>query len=93
MALYLISYDIAPDKRRNKIAKLLEGYGSRVQLSVFECDLTTTQYMQLRRRLDKILQSEEEDNVRIYRLCGACIATVEIIGTGDIERTPDVYIV
>lgn len=42
--LYLISYDIAVDKRRTKIAKLLEGFGQRVQYSVFECDLTTKQY-------------------------------------------------
>lgn len=36
MALYLISYDITADKRRNALAKLLEGFGSRVQYSVFE---------------------------------------------------------
>ncbi len=36
MALYLISYDITADNRRNALAKLLEGFGSRVQYSVFE---------------------------------------------------------
>ena len=28
---YLVSYDISIDKERTKIAKLLEGYGQRVQ--------------------------------------------------------------
>lgn len=32
---YLICYDIVLDKRRNKVAQMLEGYGLRVQKSVF----------------------------------------------------------
>ena len=35
----LVSYDISDDKRRRKVCKILEGYGYRVQYSVFECDL------------------------------------------------------
>ena len=93
MAFFIVSYDIGPDKRRTKVAKLLEGFGNRVQLSVFECDLTAQQYAQLHRRLHKLLCPEEGDSVRIYRLCAGCIGTVEIIGTGALETTPDVYIV
>ena len=37
--LYLITYDIADDRRREDVATLLSGYGPRVQLSVFECEL------------------------------------------------------
>lgn len=34
--IYLLSYDISNDKRRNKIAKLLQQFGyERIQLSVF----------------------------------------------------------
>jgi CRISPR-associated endonuclease Cas2 len=36
---YLITYDIADDNRREDVAIVLSGYGPRVQLSVFECDL------------------------------------------------------
>ncbi len=35
--LYLITYD----RRRDDVATLLSGYGPRVQLSVFECELRT----------------------------------------------------
>ncbi len=93
MSIYIVSYDINPDKRRTKVAKVLEGYGSRVQRSVFECDLTTQQFTQLRRRLGKLLKPDEGDNVRIYRLCAACVGEVEIIGTGSLESTPIVFIV
>ena len=35
----VIAYDIVDDKHRTKISKLLEGYGERVNYSVFECML------------------------------------------------------
>ena len=34
--MYVVSYDIGSDKLRNKVAKVLLGYGNRVQYSVFE---------------------------------------------------------
>ena len=37
MWLLLITYDVADDLRRERLATLLSGYGPRVQLSVFEC--------------------------------------------------------
>jgi CRISPR-associated protein Cas2 len=67
MFLYVISYDIPDDKRRKKIADLLEGYGQRVQYSVFECQLSREKYNDFRRRLRKIVKLEE-DNVRFYPL-------------------------
>ena len=33
---YLICYDVVNDRRRNRVSRLLEGYGLRVQKSVFE---------------------------------------------------------
>ncbi|WP_029214729.1 CRISPR-associated endonuclease Cas2 [Kallotenue papyrolyticum] len=92
MPLYLISYDIGPDARRLKVATLLEGHGRRVQRSVFECDLNETQYRRLRRRLQQLLRPDEGDNVRIYRLCASCVSVIEIIGDGEVESTPDLYI-
>lgn len=48
MLLYLITYDISCNKRRQKISDLLEGYGSRVQHSVFECVLNRKKYIGIR---------------------------------------------
>ncbi|NTV64740.1 MAG: CRISPR-associated endonuclease Cas2 [Oscillochloris sp.] len=92
--LYLISYDISNNKRRTKIAKLLEGFGQRVLESVFECDLEAQAYRILRRRIDWRLRPDEGDRLRIYRLCRSCAEQVEIIGSGPpLERSVDVYIV
>lgn len=93
MSFCVVSYDISVDKRRNRVARLLEGFGSRVQYSVFECDLTTQQYTHLEHRLKNMLRPIEGDTVRIYRLCAGCIKMITLVGTGEIETTPDVYIV
>jgi CRISPR-associated protein Cas2 len=91
--LYLVSYDIPNDKRRLKLARLLEGAGQRVQRSVFECDLTERQWAGLRKRLLKLLDSSE-DSLRVYRLCGSCVGVVEMHGQGPpLESSPDIFIV
>jgi CRISPR-associated protein Cas2 len=38
---YVITYDIADDRRREDLATLLSGYGPRVQLSAFACEFRT----------------------------------------------------
>jgi len=39
---YLVTYDIANDKRRTKLADILSEYGARVNYSVFEIELNET---------------------------------------------------
>lgn len=92
--LYVIAYDIPDDARRLKLAKVLEGFGQRVQRSVFECDLTEREYRALIKKVERVIQLDDGDSVRIYRLCGACAASVEVRGAGPpVEQSVDVYIV
>ena len=53
--MYVVSYDITSDRRRNKIAKTLEGYGTRIQYSVFECRLTEKKYKEMYRKLMQLM--------------------------------------
>ena len=75
----VISYDISEDKRRTKIHKMLKSYGQWMQYSVFECDVTDSQYAKLRARLSKMIKPEE-DSIRFYFLCACCHPKVERIG-------------
>lgn len=75
----VISYDVPQDKRRTKIHSILKSYGQWVQYSVFECDLTETQYAKLRSRLSKQIKPDE-DSIRFYFLCGCCQGKIERIG-------------
>lgn len=74
-----ISYDISDDKRRTKIHKMLKSYGQWMQYSVFECDVTDSEYAKLRSRLSKVIKPEE-DSIRFYFLCACCKNKVERIG-------------
>lgn len=79
--MYLvISYDIKDDKRRLKVHKTLKDYGLWVQYSVFECHVTKVQYLYLRHRLKQLLDDDEEDSIRFYRLCEQCKQKIERIG-------------
>ncbi|NET09243.1 MAG: CRISPR-associated endonuclease Cas2, partial [Symploca sp. SIO2B6] len=49
--LALVVYDIADTRRRTKLSTLLEGYGRRVQESVFECFLSLEEMRRLYQRV------------------------------------------
>ncbi len=63
----IIIYDITDNKRRNRMAKFLEGYGVRVQKSAFEARLTKMRYVAMLRRAEKIIDNET-DLLRTYLL-------------------------
>ncbi|WP_310416239.1 MULTISPECIES: CRISPR-associated endonuclease Cas2 [unclassified Chamaesiphon] len=85
----VISYDISEDKRRTKIHKMLKSYGQWMQYSVFECDVTDSQYAKLRARLSKMIKPEE-DSIRFYFLCACCHPKVERIG-GETVRDETIF--
>lgn len=89
--LTVVSYDIPDDRRRTKLARALEGFGRRVQLSVFECHLDDAELDRLRTALGR-LADPAEDSVRIYRVCGACRDRVEILGRGLPPEETEVYV-
>ena len=76
---YLICYDIVNDSRRNKVSKLLEAYGLRVQKSVFECVLDDKQYENLSKRSLKLL-NKHSDQIRFYPLSAHCRCKVVVLG-------------
>jgi CRISPR-associated protein Cas2 len=87
MLLYVITYDIPCDKRRKKIADLLEGYGQRVQYSVFECILNPEKYKELRQRLKKQIE-KDEDSVRFYPISHHTLKQVEVWGEPPVTQPP-----
>ena len=89
--LYVVSYDIPDDKRRQQIANALLDFGDRVQYSVFEAILSGELGEKMVASLTAIV-CDEEDSVRIYRLCGECKKAIKILGRGEISEDKEVYI-
>jgi CRISPR-associated protein Cas2 len=78
-ALWVVTYDIADDRRRTRIAQLLEDYGVRVQFSVFECVLVPAQRRELASRLAALMDGAL-DSIAFYPLCRACRPRGERLG-------------
>ena len=92
--LILITYDVntetsAGQSRLRKVAKQCVNYGQRVQNSVFECVLDSTQLFTLKRELKELI-NEEEDSLRFYALGNSYKSKIKHIGSKksfDVEET------
>ncbi len=76
---YVIAYDIPDDRRRTKVHKILSGFGTWTQYSLFECFLSKKELVLLKSKLAKHIK-ETRDSVRFYPLCAACLDKVETVG-------------
>jgi len=76
---HLICYDIRDDRRRARLARLLEGFGDRIQFSVFEAMLDQRLFDIVVSRIMESIKPAE-DAVIIYPVCGACSAKRRLLG-------------
>lgn len=70
--MVLVSYDVATSsdngtKRLRRVAKICQNYGQRVQNSVFECIVDSTQLEIMKNKLLSEIDIQT-DSLRIYRL-------------------------
>jgi len=70
--LILITYDVSTvdaegKARLRKVAKACQNYGVRVQNSVFECVVDYVQYMELKDKINNLID-KKADSVRYYNL-------------------------
>ena len=63
---YVVVYDISENRERTKIDKLLQGFGRRVQKSVFECVMRKRDLKELEGKLNQL--KIKSGYVKIYRL-------------------------
>jgi CRISPR-associated protein Cas2 len=89
--LTVIAYDIADDRRRQRVSTFLEDHGWRVNYSVFECDLNAREFDQLRGQLARLV-NPRQDRVLFYRLCEGCRPRKVVLGqtSEDEASTPGV---
>jgi CRISPR-associated protein Cas2 len=64
---YLVAYDIREDHRLRMIATCMEGYGERIQYSVFICDLSDQEAVLMRGDVEARMKTSE-DSVMIIDL-------------------------
>lgn len=62
---YIVTYDIRDDKRLRKVFKICKGYGEHLQYSVFECDLTDRERVEMEQRLREVMNLKEDQTLFI----------------------------
>lgn len=65
--LYVVTYDIANERRWRAIFRLMHGYGEWLQLSVFQCRLSRRRHVEMLSRLTSTI-SDTEDHVLVVDL-------------------------
>ncbi len=58
--VYLVSYDVADAKRLRLTYRKMNGFGSPLQYSVFRCELTPMQLIEMKSALWEILNLKED---------------------------------
>lgn len=84
---YVVCYDIADDKRRRRIADILDGLGDRVQESVFEAVLDRRRLAVLIAELDGEIDAAA-DRISVYPLCATCDGKRVDLGQAANESPP-----
>ena len=80
----LITYDVATaseggPRRLRRVGRVCEDYGQRVQNSVFECKVDPAQFVELRGKLESIIDPTQ-DSLRYYHLGTNWERRVEHVG-------------
>jgi CRISPR-associated protein Cas2 len=57
---FLVSYDIADDKRWGRVYRIMRGCGDHLQYSVFECQFTPTDLVRCRHRLSEVIDHKQD---------------------------------
>ena len=84
--MVLVTYDVstveaAGRRRLRRVAQACSDYGTRVQKSVFECQVGQTEWVSLKSRLlDEM--NVEEDSIRFYFLDERAVGKIEHHGIG-----------
>lgn len=82
--LVLITYDVSTvraegQRRLRRVSKICQNYGQRVQNSVFECVVDSTQFAILKLKLLDVIDPEQ-DSLRFYQLGNTYKNKVEHVG-------------
>jgi len=88
-AYVVVIYDIPDNRRRLQLARLLLGFGERVQESSFEAMITKGQLARLMAGVERLVQPK--DHVRIYKIRGS--GAVFMFGEGHLPTGEDVVFV
>lgn len=88
---YVVCYDIADDRRRDRMAALLKDYGRRLQESVFVVALDEELVAKMKERVQQAM-NHDQDSVCIFALCVGCQKLTVNYGVAEVPVDKPYYI-
>ncbi len=79
--LYIVTYDIADEKRWRSVFRIMKGYGEWLQLSVFQCRLSPRRHAELIELLTGAINSRQ-DHVLLVDIGPAERVTPRVVSLG-----------
>lgn len=86
--LYFVAYDIADPKRWKRVFRIMKGHGTWLQLSLFQCRLSTRRRIELASKLSASIH-HEDDHVLIVDLGPAEGAGLNVTSLGKSYGAPE----
>ena len=85
-----IAYDVSDDGNRRAVYRTLQRYGAWKQYSVFELEISKTQRVELEDELESVIKPDDDDRIRIYRLCESCVDDTTDLGAQSSDEQSNV---
>jgi len=63
---YVVTYDICEAKRLRRVYRVLLGYGEHLQYSVFRCELSAREVVELRERLGRVIHHRQDQVLFVH---------------------------
>lgn len=79
--MYIVAYDISDRRRWRRVFKAMKGFGSWLQLSVFQCRLSKRRYAEMETRLRQLVKAGE-DHVLVIDVGPAGRTDVAVMSIG-----------
>ena len=58
--IFIVAYDISDRRRWRRVLTIVEGYGDRLQLSVFQCRLSARRRIEMAMRLEEVIRKDQD---------------------------------
>ena len=79
--IYIVTYDIADERRWRQVYRVMKGYGRWLQLSVFQCRLTRRRRQDMAAALEAIIH-KRDDHVLIIDVGPAASVDLRVESLG-----------
>ena len=83
---YVVCYDIRDNARRRHVSRCLDGFGDRLQGSVFELVVDRALFDRCFNQLAQLID-HDEDSIAAYALCESCAGRRAYLGVAQ-EQEP-----